>query len=176
MLIRRADPEQDAAACLAIYAPFITDSVISFEATPPSLSEFAERIARYSRTHEYLVAEEDGKVIGFAYGSPHRERAAYRWTAETSIYIDPDHHGRGIGKKLYERLLGLLRAQGIRTVLAGATLPNDASIALHRRCGFVQVGVLPSVGWKFDRWHDVAWLACDLGPGADPSPPDDAQP
>ena len=98
MLIRRADPEQDAAACLAIYTPFVTDAVTSFEATPPRLSEFAERITRYSRTHPYLVAEEDGKVIGFAYGSPYRERAAYRWTAETSIYVDPAHHGRGVGK------------------------------------------------------------------------------
>lgn len=170
MLIRHADPERDAAACLAIYAPFITDSAVSFETTPPSVSEFAERIARHSQTHAYLVAEDDGKVIGFAYGSPHRERAAYRWTAETSIYVDPAHHGRGVGTKLYEQLLDLLRAQGIRMALAGATLPNDASIALHRRCGFIQVGVLPSVGWKFGRWHDVAWLACDLGPPADPGP------
>jgi L-amino acid N-acyltransferase YncA len=168
MVTRPADPEQDAAACLAIYAPFITDSAVSFEATPPSVSEFAERIARYSRTHHFLVAEEEGRVIGYAYGSPYRERAAYRWTAETSIYVNPGYHGRGVGTKLYAELLALLRAQGIRMALAGATLPNDASIALHRRCGFVQVGVLPSVGWKFDRWHDVAWLACDLGPQEHP--------
>jgi phosphinothricin acetyltransferase len=173
MLIRHADPDRDAAACLAIYAPFVTGSPITFEAAPPPVSEFAARIEHYSHTHAFLVAEEDGMVAGFAYASPHRERAAYRWTAETSVYLDPNYHGRGIGTALYEQLLALLRTQGMRLALGGVTLPNDASIALHRRCGFVQIGVFPNVGWKGGAWRDVAWLACDLNSALDhqPGPP-----
>lgn len=178
MLIRHAHPERDAAACLAIYAPFVTESPVSFEYEPPSVSEFAERIAHYSETHAFIVAEDDGTVAGFAYACPHRERAAYRWTVETSVYLDADHRGRGVGTSLYEQLLNLLRTQGIRLALGGVTLPNDASIALHRRCGFVQIGVYPSVGWKAGAWHDVAWLACDLRPDADrqPGPPPEPGP
>jgi phosphinothricin acetyltransferase len=178
MLIRHADPERDAAACLAIYAPFVTGSPVSFESVAPSVSEFAERIAHYSRTHPFIAAEDDGTVAGFAYACPHRERAAYRWTAETSVYVDADYRGRGVGAALYEQLLSLLRSQGIRLALGGVTLPNDASIALHRRCGFVQIGVYPSVGWKAGAWRDVAWLACDLNPKADhePGPPPEPGP
>ncbi len=176
MLIRHADPERDAAACLAIYAPFVTGSAISFEAVPPTGSEFADRIARYSSRHAFLVADDDGTVAGFAYACPHRERAAYRWTAETSVYVDPGRHGRGIGTALYEQLLSLLRSQGIRLALGGVTLPNDASIALHRRCGFLQIGVYPSVGWKAGAWRDVAWLVCDLDPEADHRPGSPTEP
>ncbi len=178
MLIRHADPQRDAAACLAIYAPFVTDSSVSFEREPPSVSEFADRIGRYSSRHAFLVAKDDGTVVGFAYASPHRERAAYRWTVETSVYLDSDYRGRGIGTSLYEQLLCLLRAQGIRLALGGVTLPNDASIALHRRCGFVQIAVYPSVGWKAGAWRDVAWLVCDLDPKADrrPGPPPEPGP
>jgi len=178
MLIRHADPERDAAACLAIYAPFVTDAATSFEDVPPSVSEFGERIAHYSRTHAFLVADDDGTVAGFAYACPHRERAAYRWTVETSAYLGAAYRGRGVGTSLYEQLLGLLRIQGIRLALGGVTLPNDASIALHRRCGFVQIGVYPSVGWKAGAWRDVAWLACDLNSQADhqPGPPPEPGP
>jgi len=178
MLIRHADPERDAAACLAIYAPSVTESAVSFEDVPPALPEFAGRIAHYSETHAFLVADGDGAVAGFAYACPHRERAAYRWTVETSVYVDAGYRGRGIGASLYEQLLSLLRAQGIRLALGGVTLPNDASIALHRRCGFVQIGVYPSVGWKAGAWRDVAWLACDLDPQADrqPGPPPEPGP
>jgi phosphinothricin acetyltransferase len=178
MLIRHADPDRDAAACQAIYAPLVTASSVSFEDAPPSVSEFAARIAHHSRTHAFLVAEEAGAVAGFAYASAHRERAGYRWTAETSVYIDANFRGRGVGTELYERLLSLLRAQGLRLALGGVTLPNDASIALHRRCGFVQIGVFPSVGWKDGAWRDVAWLACDLNPAADhrPGPPPEPGP
>ena len=167
MLIRHADPKRDAAACLAIYSPFVTGSAVSFENVPPSETEFAERMERYSRTHAYLVADDGGTIAGFAYASLYRERAAYRWTAETSVYLGAGYRRRGVGTALYGQLLALLRAQGIRLALGGVTLPNDASIALHRHCGFVQIGVFPSVGWKDGAWRDVAWLACDLHPAAD---------
>ena len=178
MLTRHADPDRDAAACLAIYAPYVTASAVSFEDVPPSVPEFAARIEHYSQTHAFLVAEDDSAVAGFAYACAHRARAAYRWTAETSVYLDTDYQGRGIGTALYEKLLALLRTQGMRLALGGVTLPNDASIALHRRCGFIQIGVFPDVGWKDGGWRDVAWLACDLNPAADhqPGPPPEPGP
>ena len=162
MLIRAADPEGDAAACAAIYAPFVTDTAVSFEDAPPSPAAFAERIARLSRTHPYLVADEGGVAVGFAYGSPHRERPSYRWAADVSVYLAEQARGRGIGRALYAALLRQLTDQGMFVACAGITLPNAASVALHESLGFERVGVYRRIGWKAGSWRDVAWYQCPL--------------
>jgi L-amino acid N-acyltransferase YncA len=163
-LIRDADPARDAAACAAVYKPYVTDTVISFELTPPDAGEFAERIERITRTHPWLVAELDGDTIGFAYGSPHRERAAYRWAADVSVYLAARAQRRGIGRALYESLFELLEQQGFRTLCAGITLPNEASVALHEVLGFAPVGIYRNIGFKFGAWHDVGWWQRQLLP------------
>jgi L-amino acid N-acyltransferase YncA len=164
MLIRHADPILDAAGCLRIYGPFAADSPTSFEDSAPNQAEFEQRIERIGRTHAYLVAEENGEIAGFAYAGPHRDRPAYRWTVEASVYLGERHRGRGLGRALYEPLFALLEEQGYRMVLAGITVPNPASEALHRSLGFEDVGVYRRVGWKAGDWRDVIWLARQLGP------------
>jgi phosphinothricin acetyltransferase len=176
LLIRHADPDRDAAACAAIYAPFVTDGVASFEEAAPDAGELARRITAVSADYPWLVAEEDGVMTGYAYACRHRERAAYRWTCETTIYLAESYRGRGIGKTLYGALFGLLKRQGLRTALAGITLPNDASVALHESCGFRPVGVYRNIGHKAGRWLDVGWWGLELGavldePPQDPGPP-----
>ncbi|HTW12466.1 MAG TPA: GNAT family N-acetyltransferase [Solirubrobacteraceae bacterium] len=167
MLIRHADPEPDAPACLAIYTPFVVDSPVSFEDAPPSLHEFAARIERLNRTHAFLVAEDDGRIAGFAYAGPHRAREAYRWAVEATVYLHPDYHRQGLGRALYGPLFELLQRQGYRTVLAGIATPNPASHGLHRALGFEEVGVYRRIGWKAGAWRDVMWLAKQLGPDTD---------
>ncbi|HVV89501.1 MAG TPA: GNAT family N-acetyltransferase, partial [Solirubrobacterales bacterium] len=108
MTIRPADPERDAAACAAIYAPSVEATPISFELTPPDAAEFARRIERYSATHQFLVAEAGGKVVGYAYACRWAERPAYDWAVEVSVYVDADHHGEGVGRALYAELLDRL--------------------------------------------------------------------
>jgi phosphinothricin acetyltransferase len=170
--IRHADPARDAAACAAIYAPYVTDTVISLEEVAPDAHEMAARMEATARTHPWLVAELDGVVAGYAYASRHRERGAYRWAADVTVYVGPYHHRRGVGRALYETLLGLLADQGFRTACAGITLPNPASVGLHEACGFRPVGVYRAIGWKLGAWRDVGWWQCDLaGPsGGPPSP------
>lgn len=162
MLIRHARAE-DAPGCLAIYAPFADDTAVSFEGPAPTLVEFRQRMERIARTHAFLVADDGGEVAGFAYAGVHRQRAAYRWAAEVSVYLDEAHRGRGLGRALYEPLFALLQEQGYRTLLAGVSVPNRPSIALHTSLGFEPVGVYRRIGWKAGAWRDVAWLALQLG-------------
>jgi L-amino acid N-acyltransferase YncA len=174
--LRHADPARDGAACAAIYARYVTETVASFEERAPGAEEFAGRIERGSRNHPWLVLEDAGRAVGYAYASPHHERAAYRWAADVAIYVDAAHHRRGAGRRLYTALLDLLRAQGLRVACAGITLPNDASVALHRAVGFQHVGTYRAIGWKAGAWHDVAWWQLRLcddggGPPAEPGPP-----
>lgn len=171
MRIRHATPE-DAAGCLAIYAPFADATPVSFEARAPTLEAFAQRIGRVSRTHAFLVAEEAGSVAGFAYAGVHRERDAYRWACEVSVYVAADARRRGLARALYGTLLELLERQGYRLALAGVSLPNAASERLHRALGFEPVGVYARIGWKAGAWRDVLWLARPLGAdSADEQPP-----
>jgi L-amino acid N-acyltransferase YncA len=178
-ILRHADPARDAAACLAIYAPYVSDAATSFEDVPPSEPEFAERIERTARAYPWIVLEHDGRVAGFAYATEHRSRTAYRWAADCAIYVDPETQGRGAGRRLYEALLDLLRRQGLHVALAGITVPNDASVGLHRAVGFELVGTYAAIGWKAGAWRDVAWFACRLtaapsageGPPPEPGPP-----
>lgn len=166
-------PSPDAIACAEIYAPYVTDTAASFESEPPSPDEMARRI---ERAHRWLVAvdPDEGGVLGYAYASPHRERAAYAWSADVSVYLAPHARGRGLGRSLYEHLLGDLTAAGYRSACAGIALPNPASEALHRGLGFETIGTYRRIGWKFHSWHDVLWLQLGLGddgpPLSTPSP------
>jgi phosphinothricin acetyltransferase len=148
----------DAEAIQAIYAPLVLSTPVSFELEPPSADEMRRRMSAAIDELPWLVCELDGVIAGYAYARRHRERPAYRWSVESSVYVDAAFHRRGIGRALYTSLFEILALQGHRNVLAGITLPNPASEVLHRCCGFTQVGVFPAVGFKFGRWHDVAWL------------------
>jgi phosphinothricin acetyltransferase len=154
--IRDATAE-DAAALLAIYRPFVTDTPVSFELEPPTLEEFLQRIAGAQSKWAWLVAERSGKVAGYAYASSFRQRAAYQWSIEVSAYVAPASHGQGVGRALYEELLRIMVAKGYCTAYAGITLPNDASVRFHQALGFVEVGVFRRAGRKFGNWHDVSW-------------------
>jgi phosphinothricin acetyltransferase len=149
--------EADAAACAAIYAPFVTDNWVSFELEPPSRDEMAARIADYSASHAWLVAVVDGAVAGYAYGSPHRTRAAYASSCDVAVYVDPPHSRKGIGRALYAKLLLVLAEKGFHAAYAGIALPNDSSVGLHEAMGFTPVGIYREVGWKMGGWRDVGW-------------------
>jgi len=150
---------EDAERCAAIYAPYVTDTAISFETDPPTAAEMARRMAE---AHAWLVLETDGEVVGYAYGGPFMARAAYRWSASVSVYLDGGRRRTGAGRALYTALFERLEDRGIRTVLGGVALPNEASQGLHVALGFEPVGTYRRVGWKHGRWHDVAWYQRDL--------------
>jgi L-amino acid N-acyltransferase YncA len=162
--IRDARPEGDAAACAAIYAPYVETTPISFEERVPDALEMEARIVHHTATHPWLVAEQGGKTVGYAYACRHQQRAAYRWAADVSVYVAANRRGEGIGRRLYERLFGRLRAQNLQVACAGITLPNEASVRLHESLGFVRIGVSPRIGWKEDCWHDVSWWQLELVP------------
>ena len=147
----------DAAAVAAIYAPFVTGSATSFEYSPPDAVETAARIASTLAYAPYLVSEAGGEVLGFAYASKHRERAAYQWSVDVSVYIHERARRQGVGRALYTSLFALLRLQGFYSAHAGISLPNPASVGLHEALGFRPVGVYRSVGFKRGAWHDVGW-------------------
>ena len=170
-ILRHVDPARDGAVCAAIYAPYVTASAASFEERAPSPEELAARMERITRTHPWLVLEDAGRVVGYAYASQHRTRAAYRWAADVAVYVDPVHQRRGAGRRLYTALLELMRAQGLRIACAGITLPNDASVALHRSVGFEPVGTFRAIGWKAGAWRDVSWWQLALAPGGGGPPP-----
>jgi phosphinothricin acetyltransferase len=161
--IRRATPD-DAAGVAAIYAPIVLDSAISFELEPPSATEMGRRIHATVETLPWLVCHEGDEPLGYAYASTHRARAAYRWSVEVSVYVAGHQRGRGVGAGLYEALLALLELQGFHRALAGITLPNPASVALHEHVGFTAVGVYREVGFKRGAWHDVGWWERPLAP------------
>jgi len=161
-VIRLATAASDAGAAAAIYAPYVTGAVISFEAVPPSAEEMASRIASTLSYAPYLVYEKDGEVLGFAYAARHRERAAYRWSVDVSVYVHERTHRQGVGRALYTSLFALLRLQGFYAAHAGITLPNPRSVGLHEAVGFVPVGVYRSVGFKMGGWHDVGWWQLPL--------------
>ncbi|MEU4190883.1 N-acetyltransferase family protein [Kribbella sp. NPDC026611] len=155
----------DAAACAAIYAPYVTGTAITFELDPPSAAEMADRIAA---AHDWVVLEEGGRVVGYAYAGPLKARAAYRWSCEVSVYLEQGRRRTGGGRALYEALFERLTERGYRTAVAGMTLPNDASEGLHKALGFEPIGTYRNIGWKLDRWHDVAWMQRPLAVLPDP--------
>ncbi len=155
--------EEDAAAMLAIYAPFVRDTAVSFEDAVPSLAEFTSRVGKWLASWAGLVALRDNELVGYAYASAHRERAAYRWSVETTVYVASGCHRAGVGRALYQSLLPALEVRGFRNAYAGVTLPNAASEGLHRAMGYEPVGVFRRVGHKLGQWHDVAWFHRPLG-------------
>jgi phosphinothricin acetyltransferase len=169
MLVRTA-AAADAEACAAIYAPYVTGTAISFETVPPTPAEMAERIATAQRAHAWLVLEVDGRVVGYAYGGRFAPRAAYRWACEVSVYLERGRRRTGGGRMLYEALLARLTERGFRMAIAGMTLPNDASVGLHRALGFEPVGTYRRIGFKDGAWHDVAWTQRVLAGGDEPPP------
>ena len=157
-MIRPAVPA-DAASVAAIYQPYVIETAISFEEEPPDAEEIRRRM---EAAHLWLVDELDGEVRGYAYATPWRSRHAYRFTAETTVYVGREHHGVGVGRGLYEALLEQLRTLGFVTAVAAITLPNDQSVDFHRALGFTDVGRFPKVGFKFETWYDTFWLSREL--------------
>jgi phosphinothricin acetyltransferase len=154
----RTATEADAPQIQAIYAPVVEDTVISFEVEAPTVAEMARRITATTATLPWLVAEgERSGVVGYAYAAKHRERAAYRWSVDVSVYVEEHHRGQGIGRRLYQCLFANLADLGYVMAFAGITLPNPASVGLHEAVGFVPLGVFSLVGYKHGRWHDVGW-------------------
>ena len=162
----------DAAAIAEIYAPFVTESAVSFETEPPDEAAMRARIEAGGDLYPWLVAEEAGTVVGYAYAARFRDRPAYRFAVETSVYLRPGAGGRGLGRRLYEPLLAMLEAQGFTQAIAAITLPNEASVRLHERLGFERAGIYRQVGWKLGAWHDVGlWQRGLAAAGTPPEEP-----
>jgi L-amino acid N-acyltransferase YncA len=162
----------DASAVRAIYAPFVTNTPVSFELVVPTELEMHQRIEQTLQTHPWLVCEEQGEILGYAYASQHRTRQAYQWAVDVSAYVHERWRGKGIGKALYISLFALLRLQGFYNVYGGIALPNPASVALHEAMGMCQVGVYSQVGYKLGAWYDVGWWQRSLQPYVvEPVPP-----
>lgn len=162
-MIRLADPA-DAHAVHAIYAPIVRDTPISFEWQVPTVDEIGRRMQKVLADRPWLVFETGGEVLGYTYATTFRERLAYRWGTEVSIYVSESARGLGLGRRLYNALFDVLRLQGYCTAVAGATVPNDASERLHESLGFQLIGRYPAAGFKLGRWHDVAFWYLRLRP------------
>ncbi len=163
---------EDAAGCLAIYLPFVEHTAVSFETELPTVATLRGRMEQTLQRMPWLVCERDGAVLGYAYAGGFRSRPAYQWTAETTVYVAEHAREAGVGRRLYGNLLACLRTQGFVNAVALITLPNPASVALHEALGFKPVGVLPHVGYKLARWHDVGEWYLPLAPQpAQPVPP-----
>jgi L-amino acid N-acyltransferase YncA len=170
----RLATESDAEAIQRIYAPFVLHTAVSFETEPPSVDEMRSRILKILARLPWLVCESKGRVIGYAYASPHRERAAYGWSVNVTVYIHEELRRHGVGKALYASLLQVLRLQGFYNAYAGITLPNPGSVGLHEAMGFTPVGVYRAVGYKLGRWHDVGrWQLALRDNSTAPAPPAD---
>jgi phosphinothricin acetyltransferase len=158
-----ARPDQ-AEAIQAIYRPYVTDSIISFEVEPPTVDEIQQRIANTLKKWPWLVCEKEGQIAGYVYASKHRERAAYQWDVDVTAYLNPQFHRSGIGRALYTTLFAILRLQGYYNAYAGIALPNPASVGLHEAMGFKPIGVYEQTGYKNGAWHDVGWWQLHLQP------------
>ena len=160
----RAAEARDAATIAAVYAIYVRDTTVSFETEPPAPEEMGRRLAAIGARYPWLVAEQGGRVLGYAYAGEHRSRAAYRWDVDVAVYLAADAHRRGVGRRLYLALFEVLRRLGHVNAYAGIALPNDASVGLHETLGFAPVGIYRQVGYKHGAWHDVGWWALALRP------------
>ena len=168
----RLATEADAAGMLAIYAPIVRETAISFELEPPPVEEFQSRIASTLTRTPWLVCEIDGDVAGYAYAGPLRTRAAYQWSVEVTVYVNSKYRRLGIGSAVYTSLFDCLRLQGYMNAYGGIALPNPGSVGLHERMGFFHIGTYRNVGYKLETWHDVGWWQLELtGPTNEPSFP-----
>ena len=159
--IRNAQVE-DAANLVAIYAPYVEKTAITFETQVPTAEDFENRIKKTMEKFPYLVAIEEGQIVGYAYASTYYARAAYDWTVELSVYVQKEARGKGVGTLLYTALEEELTARGFKNFLACIALPNPASIALHEKRGYEQVAHFKKIGYKFGTWHDIVWLQKSL--------------
>ena len=155
----------DARDIQSIYAPVVTATAISFEIDPPPVAQIEERIRGTLPRFPWLVCIAEEKVLGYAYAGAHRERAAYRWSVDVTVYVGEGARRSGVGRSLYGALLRILRRQRFHAAFAGITLPNEGSVALHRALGFEPVGIYEEVGFKFGQWHSVSWWRRGLGDG-----------
>jgi phosphinothricin acetyltransferase len=172
MLNIRLAKLSDCKSILDIYQYYVLHTAITFEYDVPDVEEMENRMNNIQKKYPYVVAEVDEKIVGYSYASDFRYKAAYQWSPESTIYIHKDFHGNGIGKVLYQQLFGILTLQGFYNVFGGVALPNDASIALHKKCGFKEIGIYENIGYKFDRWHSTKWFQLILQPhDNNPSPP-----
>lgn len=153
----RLAKEEDCDSILHIYAPYIINTAITFECIVPTIIKFRERMENIQSYYPWLVCEIDNNIVGYAYASRFREKEAYKWSVDFSVYIIPEYHRKNIGKALYFALSELLKLQGFYNAYAGVTLPNIKSESLHESFGFKAIGVYHNVGYKFDNWHDVKW-------------------
>ena len=161
---------EDAGQMLDIDAPIMRNTAISFELEPPRVGEFKSRVAEYLEFAPWLLGESEGGVLGYAYAGRHRSREAYQWSVEVSVYVAENQHRRGVGRALYTSLVECLRLQGFFHAYAGITLPNPASVGLHKSLGFQPVGVYIDVGYKLGQWHTVGWLELILQDQSPPAP------
>lgn len=152
----------DTEQIISIYAKSILESAVTFEETVPSVSEFKKRIESIQKSLPYLVYEVNQTVVAYAYASNHRDRAAYRWAKELSVYVKDGFKGKGIAKALYSALIDILTELNVSVVLGGITVPNEASIQLHEKLGFKQIARYNNIGYKMGQWHDVVWLQLEL--------------
>ena len=157
MISLRLATIDDAEGILAIYSPYITETSFTFEVEVPSLKDFQKRISDYLINWPWLVCEIDNKIAGYAYGTKHRERVAYQWCVESSIYIHDEFLKHKVGKALYEALIEILKRQGYRNVYAVINLPNDRSVKFHESCGFNYFATYEKVGYKLGKWKNVGW-------------------
>ncbi|QLD86800.1 N-acetyltransferase family protein [Natronomonas halophila] len=168
----RIATRSDAEAIASIYRPYVEETAITFEETPPDAETIADRIADTVETYPWFVAERDGEVVGYAYGGKLRKRAAYRWVVELSVYVDRERRRTGVGSALYRALLSTLEQQGFQSAYGVVTLPNPESVAFHEELGFERTAFLPESGYKLGEWHDVAWFERALGEGRPENPTD----
>jgi L-amino acid N-acyltransferase YncA len=159
--IRLVD-QDDAASVLEIYTPFVLTTAASFETEVPSIASFKERLLQYSSKSPWVVAELNNRIIGYAYATAHRSRAAYQWTQETTVYVHPDFRKQGVALSLYRTLLKTLTEMGFTKALAVITIPNEPSIRFHEKLGFKHIGEMKNIGFKFNRWHTTSWWDLDL--------------
>lgn len=172
----RVVKEADAADVREIYAPYVRETAISFEQSPPSVAEMEQRIETKTGTYPWLVCTHDGTVVGYSYAGPIRKRDAYQWSVESSVYVHPDYQRRGVAQGLYDALFAVLERQGYYNVYAGTALPNPASTGFHAAAGFDPIGVYEDVGYKNGAWHDVKWWHRSLGELPEqPQPPRSVQ-
>jgi L-amino acid N-acyltransferase YncA len=168
----RVAEKKDAEQILSIYAPYIRETSFTFETEVPSTDEFQKRIETYLLNYPWLVHEQDGIITGYAYAARHRERTAYQWSVESSVYIHDNFQRKGIAKALYSALFEILRYQQFRNVYAVINLPNEKSVAFHEECGFKYFATYEQVGYKLGKWKNVGWWRLVLNEfGAEPDPP-----
>lgn len=161
---------EDGPALLRVYAQYI-DTAVSFEYALPTEEEFLLRIENIQASYPYLVCEEEGRIVGYAYAHRYQTRDAYQWNAELSVYIDRAYTSRGLGRRLYQTILEMLKLQGVKTVYGIVTMPNEKSEKLHLSMGFARIGTYHKTGYKCGQWHDVALFEKSIGTyEADPHP------